>query len=197
MTITVRSSHKTECNLVADTKAHTLVDLLNYFLSNNFLHSYLEVALILELGLEYMVALDKVFTAQFYVGIEPCDISDFQRVWSPQFRLDPSKKVKMSGMFQLLGLTTSSARPHRDIPSLRSRISNTSGFDARKKADEAGRLCDSLVECEFISTTDRFANTQLSIISISLNAFILAHEIKMITVSEGIHKPLTVATCLE
>lgn len=174
------------------------MDLVNYFLGNKFLHSYLELAVILELGLveSTVAALEKRFSVQFYVGIEPCDIHDFQRIWSPKYYPDPSKDVKMKGMFQLLGLTTSSTQP-RDAPRVHPRLPDSRFADSRRKANELGHPWDPLVECEFVGITDQFITSEVSIISISAHAFALAQTMKMITVSEGIHKPLTVATCLE
>lgn len=190
-----RPTHKSGCEITADQKLHTITDLLNLFLGNKFLHSYLELALILELGLEPMAVLDQLFTAQFYIGIEPCDINDFQRLWSPEFDFDPSKKVKMKGMFQLLGLTTSSTHPH-DVPSARSRL--TPDFaDIRRQVDERGHEGDTLVQCEFVAMTDGTVSNQICVLSINLGAFVLAKQLEKITVSKGIDKPLTVATCLE
>lgn len=149
----------------------------------------------LELGLEHMNVIDQIFTAQFYVGVEPCDIDDFQRVWSPEFDFDPSKKVKMKGMFQILGLTTSSTHPH-DVPSGRSQLTSNLA-DFRKQADERGHAGDNLVQCEFVVMADGSTSNQFCVVSISLGAYILAKQLEKITVSKGIDKPLTVATCLE
>lgn len=190
-----RPTHKSGCEKTADQKLHAITDLLNFFLGNKFLHSYLELALILELGLEPMAALDQLFTAQFYIGIEPCDIDDFQRLWSPDFDFDPSKKVKMKGMFQLLGLTTSSTHPH-DVPSGRSHLTPDLA-DIRKQVDERGHERDTLVQCEFVAITDGSVSNQICVLSINLGAFVLAKQLEKITVSKGIDKPLTVATCLE
>ncbi|KDR81037.1 hypothetical protein GALMADRAFT_241659 [Galerina marginata CBS 339.88] len=191
-------THKSHCKIAADQKVHTIADLVNYFLANKYLHKYLELALMLELGLELESmddVLDRLFIAQFYVGIEPCDVEDFQRLWSPKFHFDPSEKVMMKGMFQLLGLTTSSAHP-RDVPSTRSH--DTSHFaNFRRQADEKGHKNDPLVECEFVAMTDGIVSIQSSVASISFGACLLAKELKMITISTGIDKPLTVATCLE
>lgn len=176
---------------------HVIVDHIQYFLGNKLLHSYLELALILELGLKPMATQDDFFTAQFYVNVEPCDVSDFQRIWSPRFRFDPTEKVKMKGMFQLMGLTTSSADPH-DVPSVRPGHDNTSDFAAvRRKFDEAGRNMDPLVRCEFVSMTDGTVPSHVGDMSLSLQAFALAESLDTITISNGVNKPLTVATCLE
>jgi hypothetical protein len=190
-----RPTHKSGCEISADQKLHAITDLLNLFLGNKFLHSYLELALILELGLESMAVLDRLFTVQFYIGIEPCDINDFQRLWSPEFDFDPSKNVKMKGMFQLLGITTSSTHPH-DVPSARPRHApDFAKF--QRQADERGHQGDTLVQCEFVAMTDKSVSYESCVLSIGLQAFVLATTLDKITVSKGIDKPLTVATCLE
>jgi len=173
------------------------MDLLNLFLSNKFLHTYLEVAFILELGLE-MPVLDRLFTAQLYIGIEPCDVNDFRELWGPEFDFDPSKKVKMGGMFQLLGLTTSSTHP-RNVPSGRSnaRVDTPDLADLRRQVAKKGHEGGTLVQYEFVAMTDAYVSNQIGALSIGLGAFALAQELEKITVSKGVNKPLTVATCLE
>jgi len=190
-------AHKSQCKESTDQKLHTITDLQNFFLGNAFLHLYFELALILELGLEMPVP-DRLFTAQFYIGIEPCDVNDFRQLWGPEFNFDPSKKVKMKGMFQLFGLTTSSAHA-RDVPTgLAQAVSDSDFADFRRLADEKGRKSDTLVHCEFVAMADGFVSTQFIFVSITLAALEFAKEFRaQITVSEGINKPLTVATCLE